>query len=188
MSTFLATSTLGFLLQVDATGIEGFIPSQTEIQGGEDHTTTLQLTDDGVEPDAVAGDAIFTSGVRHFGADEGTLSIHHGEQQWTTQIQIDGESDKPVVRVRLSPDGGATQEQVTAAPQPDAPRDGTPPDAANRRPMPSDPANMPSRLQWLIWAATIFGAGLMAGIAFSGAWTESGGWGGGQRRRNRRRR
>jgi hypothetical protein len=174
MPALPATASLGFLLQVDATSIESFAPTDAHLQTTEDRVTSLGLVDDGVEPDAIAGDAIFTSPVPHFGAPQATFSVSSGEQTWATTIQINADKDKPVVRIRLAPNGVATQEDMSppssAPPTPSgAPADG-PSGGPARRAAPSDPVSLPSRIQWAIWAAALFAAGLMAGIAFSGAW------------------
>ena len=161
----------GFLLEVTSPSTPlGGTPAVTASGAGSE-SVDLEPRDDGVPPDATAGDEIYTAHVPAFSGATVDLAVTAGDRSWTTSVSLD--ADRPFSRVtrELGSDGavGATPGAGGGGEgQPRPPADGPAPQPIAQQPgghgKPERAAEKPDNIaaSLVLWAvaAAFFGLGL----------------------------
>ncbi len=86
---------------------DGSLGEQVEVElSGGGQSWTLQLRDDGQDPDGMRGDRLYTAKASSIGIDSGKLRVNAGGKTWTGEFLFEENSD-PVILIGLEADGRA---------------------------------------------------------------------------------
>ncbi len=96
----------GFLLKIQDPS--AFLGDEAEVVlTGPDGNTTVIVRDDGTMPDAIAGDRAYSASVSERLGSPVTAVITGGDSRWEGTAELDLESDKPEIHLRLRAGGVA---------------------------------------------------------------------------------
>lgn len=145
-------------------------PPLTVTLSGAGSPLKVELRDDGVDPDAVAGDRLHSASVVGFGADSGEILVEAGGKRWQGPFLFEAGSD-PVLLIGLDPSGRAnvSTHEVRYMPREQAPQPGpapqpsAPPEAAQRQHT-STPDGM-----WLGYTVLVAALTGLGALAWAGA-------------------
>lgn len=144
----------GFLLKIeDPSGlIEG--EAQVELSGPEGNAV-VSVRDDGTMPDAIAGDGAYSVSVSSRLGTPMSAVITSGDSTWTGEAELDLDTDKPEVHLRLRASGVAeiAESDLSLSPVSPTHHDDAPP----------PPGVDPGIGVWL-WGFLVMGVGVGVGL------------------------